>query len=94
MSSASSSPRAAVAVVSVSVLVGLAIGAALWLGSQNLLMGSTIGGILAFLFGGFALFALRQTHPSRADAGTDVGAVIVGGSAADGCGDGGGAGSC
>ena len=46
MNSASSSPRAAVAVVSVSVLLGLAIGAALWLGSQNLLMGATIGGIL------------------------------------------------
>lgn len=90
MNSPSPSPRAAVAVVSVSVLLGLAIGAALWLGSQNLLMGATIGGILALLFGGFAVFALRQARPARGGAGTDGGAAIVGGSGADSCADGGG----
>jgi hypothetical protein len=89
MNSASSSPRAAVAVVSVSVLLGLAIGAALWLGSQNLLMGATIGGILALLFGGFAVFALRAAASSPGGSGTDAGAVVIGGG---GCGDGGGGG--
>jgi hypothetical protein len=93
MNSASSSPRAAVAVVSVSVGLGLAIGAALWLGSQNLLMGATIGGILALLFGGFAVFSLRQAHPSQGGAGTDGGAAIVGGFGDGGCADGGGGGA-
>ncbi|MDF2664375.1 MAG: hypothetical protein K0R81_225 [Microbacterium sp.] len=89
MNSASSSPRAAVAVVSVSVCLGLAIGAALWFGSQNLLMGATIGGILALLFGGLAVFTLRQAHPSQGGAGTDGGAAIVGGFGDGGFGDGG-----
>ncbi|WZH37618.1 MAG: hypothetical protein PIR02_02890 [Microbacterium enclense] len=89
MNSASSSPRAAVAVVSVSALLGLAIGAALWLGSQNLLMGATIGGILALLFGGFAVFSLRAGTMARGAAGADGGAAVVGGF---GCSDGGGGG--
>lgn len=93
MNSASSSPRAAVAVVSVSVCLGLAIGAALWFGSQNLVMGATIGGILALLFGGFAVFSLRQSHPSQGGAGTDGGAAIVGGFGDGGCADGGGGGA-
>ncbi|KTR96026.1 hypothetical protein NS220_03530 [Microbacterium testaceum] len=93
MNNASSSRRAAVAVVSVSVCLGLAIGAALWFGSQNLLMGATIGGILALLFGGFAVFTLRQAHPSQGGAGTDGGAAIVGGFGDGGCADGGGGGA-
>jgi len=93
MNSASWSPRAAVAVVSVSVGLGLAIGAALWFGSQNLLMGATIGGILALLFAGFAVFTWRQAHPSRGGAGTDGGAAIVGGFGDGGCADGGGGGA-
>ena len=77
--------------MSVSLLLGLAIGAALWLGSQNLLMGATIGVILALLFGGFAVFSLRAGTTSPRGAGTDGGAVVVGGfGGGDGCGDGGG----
>ncbi len=90
MNSASSSPRAAVAVVSVSVCLGLAIGAALWFGSQNLLMGATIGGILALLFGGLAVFTVRVGASSRGGSATDAGAVVIGGGHAS-CGDGGGA---
>jgi len=95
MNSAESSPRAAVAVVSASVLLGLAIGAALWFGSQNLVMGATIGGILALLFGGFAVFALRAGLAGRPEAGSGADAAIVGGfGGAGGCGDGAGGDGC
>jgi len=58
MSDASWSRSTAVAVAAVSVLIGFAVGAALWWG-RNLPMGATRGGILALLFGGFATAATR-----------------------------------
>lgn len=87
-----SSPRAAVAVVASSVAVGLAVGAALAFGSQNPVMGATIGGILALLFGGFAVFAMRVPPGGRRGSFADGSAATFGGGHAHGDSDGGGCG--
>lgn len=78
-------------VFATSVAVGLAVGAALAIGSQNLVMGATIGGILALLFGGFAVFAMRVPPSGRRDATfADGSAATFGGGHAHGDSDGGG----
>ncbi len=90
-SNPSSSRRAAVAVVTSCVAVGLAVGAALAIGSQNLVMGATIGGILALLFGGFAVFVMRVPPNGRHGAAfADGSAATSGGGHAHGDSDGGG----
>lgn len=83
-SNPSPSRRAAVAVVTSCVAVGLAVGAALAIGSQNLVMGATIGGILALLFGGFAVFATRVSPAGRRSDVADGSAATFGGGHAHG----------
>lgn len=73
-----SSRRATVPVVLVAAAIGLGIGAAIGLGSQNLVMGATIGGILAVLFGGFAAFTARLPATGRRRETADGGAVMFG----------------
>lgn len=84
-----SSRRATVPVVLVAVLVGLGIGAAIALGAQNLVMGSTIGGILALLFGALAAYTAQLPATGRRRGTADGGAVMFGtaGGSDSGCGD-------